>query len=458
MNPLTSVLAALHNSANRGDLLERVAHATLAAHGFENVQRQLSGTQFGFDIAARLRNSEGDHELWKIECKNLQRPVGMHDLAPKLIWHLHPSLIDHYLLIATSPLTNDLRHFLENNPLPFPVTVWSEEVFANFVLASPAALALLEIDVLGVLPQVKQSFPSTFLPVGSLRFDVLHQHDPPRQFAYFEEQGRVMKAFTDSELKLDLLFTNRGTSEALVTDITCRTLRYRRLENDRIVVQTKAKGLFEPEVVRFSPSCIPGGDVSLLSGKVFGAKARGVEMLRTELLDHAAPGYYELQFVAQVPSERRKYLSPVLPLVIRAEENNTCSLMVVGKHYDSPVERVLGLPEEDWDRVARRLPEGTVQLLGPSMHELAAGQVSPDKWQIRELVHTPGPDGSWLVPDVPPSELISLTGAVDEPLYSIQDCRQRVEGRSEWPQILDRQFSRRWRLMSKDEAEDTGDA
>jgi hypothetical protein len=273
MKPSTNaVLAALHGATNRGDLLERVAQAMLVHLGFENVERQLSGTQFGFDIAGQLMNCEGDRELWKIECKNLQRSVGVQDLSPKLIWHLHPSVIDHYLLITTSPLANDLRHFLESNPLPFPVSVWSEDVFAKFVLASPPALALLGFEHAEELVQEPLPSPPVFLPVGSLRFDVLHQHDPPRQFAYFRDSGAILKAFTDLELKLDLVFTNRAATEGLITDLVCRTLRYCSLAKVRVVVQTKAKGIFEPETVRFSPSRVPGGEVSLLDGKAFNVK------------------------------------------------------------------------------------------------------------------------------------------------------------------------------------------
>src|SRR2546425_3088889 len=84
----------LRSAPDGGALLERTTVAALIDLGAVEVRRQLSGTQFGLDIWARIPNYQGVTEIWKLECKNLNRPITLDDVAPKLIWHVASTTID----------------------------------------------------------------------------------------------------------------------------------------------------------------------------------------------------------------------------------------------------------------------------------------------------------------------------------------------------------------------------
>jgi hypothetical protein len=276
----------------------------------------------------------------------------------------------------------------------------------------------------------------------------MHQHDPPREFAYFRVEGALQKAFTDIELKLDLLFMNPAGTPALVRGITCKTISYRQLSGERIVVQTKPKGIFVPETIRFSPSRVLGGEVHLLHGKALSVSERGAEVVRTELNEGVVPGYYELQFLAHVPGEFQCLASPVIPVLVQYKKNNVCPLIVFGKHYDAPVERILDLPEDKWFGLAKPYPEGTLRILGPSMYEIARQAPAPECWEIRETTCQRDEDGSWTIPDEPPRKLLTLEGPLGDEPYSLKDDILRVTGRHETSQLLQRQLSRRRRLVT----------
>src|SRR5437660_3438376 len=89
------ILERLRESEDKGKLLEKVVERALQDLGFQNVRRQLSGSQFGFDIVALRKSERGEPgEVWKFECKNLKVPITVNDIAPKLIWNFGRSVIE----------------------------------------------------------------------------------------------------------------------------------------------------------------------------------------------------------------------------------------------------------------------------------------------------------------------------------------------------------------------------
>src|SRR5258708_7048318 len=114
------ILDRIQGAADKGRLLERVTVALFEDLGFA-VRRQQAGSQFGFDILA-TRNAaiDGRLEVWKIECKNLSDPVGVEDVAPKLVWQFGKSTLDRFVLVSTSEMSNELEHLLTDHPFPMP--------------------------------------------------------------------------------------------------------------------------------------------------------------------------------------------------------------------------------------------------------------------------------------------------------------------------------------------------
>jgi hypothetical protein len=344
-------------------------------------------------------------------------------------------------------MSNELRFLLDQNPFAFPISVWSEKTFGELALRSPGALSLLGLPDIETSPSPEPIGVHLFLPKGALRFDVLHQHNPPRQFAYFRVDGAIQKSFTDLEFKLNFLFLNRAAQPLVVTDVVCRTVSYRQVVNERIVVQNKPKGIFTPEVIQFAPSRVVGGEVHLLGNKALSIAARETELVRVELTHGVAPGYYELQFLASAPTESQVFVSPIFPILIQSERDNTCDLIVFGKHYDSAVGRILELPEETWRPLTNPRPEGIMRILGPSMYDIVDGTYTPTCWQIREIACEMDDDGGWTIPHAPPVEILDLPGPIEERLHTLGDDIVNLSGRNKLAGEFSKQLARRRRLI-----------
>jgi hypothetical protein len=176
---VADILDRLQASKDNGKLFELVLQAGLKDQGFLNVQRQQSGTQFGFDLIAYRPHADGRHEVWKFECKNTRAAITVDDIAPKLIWHQGITTIDVFVIASVSPLSNSLRHLLENHDLPMRVEVWSGPFLEQVVSRSRGAC-----DHLGFRPEValreadSECRPEVFPPRQRCFLDVTHQMNP----------------------------------------------------------------------------------------------------------------------------------------------------------------------------------------------------------------------------------------------------------------------------------------
>jgi hypothetical protein len=438
---IDEVSQCLLSAPDKGALLERVTEGLLKDAGALEVRRQLSGSQFGFDIWARVPNRAGEVEIWKVECKNVRRPLTLEEVAPKLIWQSASTTIDRFVVVGTSPPANDLVHFLESHPYSFPIDLWTSDTLFTSIAASTRALTALGIKG---PPGSSPSPARTFLPSGPLSFDLVHTQSPPRQFAYFRHTGgSLVKSFTNLEFKLHVLLGNRGTSDVIVTQLRCRTVAYAEKGSSRVVIQTKAKGIFEPEKLTYRPSTLTFGDSEVLAGKVVKVAGGALEILRMELAEDTLPGAYQLQFFSAATGVRGSYVvaSPIFCVLVLAGREDTVHLHTFGRHYDDPVERILDLSEREWRTLGDLHAQGKWLWIGPLPDEVVRRESAVGPWAIRAQ-DAPEPDGTLRTSA---ETIVALPGPVGEPMYSVDDAGARVTGRWEPDRWLPDQLERRRR-------------
>ncbi|WP_328534784.1 N-6 DNA methylase [Micromonospora zamorensis] len=99
------------------------------------LRNQQSGIQYGHDVALDCSVAESPTVRCHVECKNLQRPITLSDVADKLIQEkFYPggATLDHWILISPHKgPSNELRRMLnaweQGEEYPFSVQVWSPE-------------------------------------------------------------------------------------------------------------------------------------------------------------------------------------------------------------------------------------------------------------------------------------------------------------------------------------------
>jgi hypothetical protein len=100
-----------------------------------SLRRQAPGTQFGHDIALECGVTGNPSVLCHVECRNLDRPVALIDIAAKLTqqkFYHHDAQVDHWILISPHhDASNEVRAMLntweQTGEYPFSVQVWSPE-------------------------------------------------------------------------------------------------------------------------------------------------------------------------------------------------------------------------------------------------------------------------------------------------------------------------------------------
>jgi nucleoside phosphorylase len=442
---IEEVRRRLHSASEKENLLDRVTEALLQDLGACEVRRQFSGSQFGFDIWARIPNRDGEVELWNVQCKNPNRPITLDDVAPKLIWQSGPATIDRLVMVGIPSPSEGLTHFLESHYYSFPIALWTEDILFRMISGSKSALFTLGIEH----PPLPQPAPDLiYLPSGPLSVDVTHSQSPPRQFAYFGlENSSLIKAFTSSEFKLDIFLGNRNNSDIIVNQIRCRTISHTEMGRIRVVIQTKAKGIFEPEKFTYCPSTTVSGEVDILNSKAIKIEGIALEALRIELAEETAPGIYQLQFITRAATLGGSQIvaSPIFYLHVPSGIEDTLHLHTFGRHYDDPIERILDLPEQEWRRLVNLQALDRWLWIGPLPNETIQGASVPERWEIRAQ-NTPGSDDP---NDDTTEKVVVLPGRIGEPIYNIADSAARVTGRWEPDRRLPAQLKRRQRQRTR---------
>jgi hypothetical protein len=267
---MSEVLDALRNSQHpqhKGLTLELVLVDVLDDLGFQQPHKQLSGSQYGFDVIAyRVSPIDGRREVWKFECKNLSRPIKVEDIAPKLFWHFGQTTIDRFVIVGPSVISNDLHHLLEQQHFPMPISVWTDDVLEKFIKSSPRAMERLGLscDSISDSPKPTVDDVPSYAP-KLVTLDVVHQLNPPYSFDYIKLDGAVIKAFTDFELRLLETVTNLSKTPFHIHSIDVMTLDYQ-LVSGRVLRLNKMKGIYEPLERSFLPSRNLGGSSNVLNG------------------------------------------------------------------------------------------------------------------------------------------------------------------------------------------------
>lgn len=443
------ILERLRESEGKGKLLEKVIERALQDLGFQNVRRQLSGSQFGFDIVA-LRKSESREpgEVWKFECKNIKAPITVHDIAPKLIWNFGQSVIDRFVIVSTSEPNNDLHQLLSNHSFSMPIVLWVAEGLENIISVSAAAMQLLGLPYDAGSSSGEIKFEPIIYPPPTLTFDAFHELDPPFRFDYLYREQELMKAYTGDEFRLIATLTNNRNQNADCHALEVITSQFEPVVG-RVLRLVKMKGLYKPVELRFSPSPVAGGYVNILGSQVWRIEAKAQELIRLMLRKDARPGFYRIIFRARCNTENKKIdlFSPSFLLRVRDPKEDVLTLHVF-RHYDSAVRHVLNLDEATWRELKRRTSAGTsIVFLGPSLIEISR-RVTDSTWIIREIPGTPSDDGRGLSfsSGQPSQILLDLKVPVEEELYSVSHAIERMAGQAEWQTILPRQMERRRRI------------
>jgi hypothetical protein len=339
---LGQILQRLRDSDQKGKLLEAVMERVLHDQGFLNVRRQLSGTQFGFDVIATAKSREdGMEELWKFECKNLKGPTTVTDIAPKLIWNLGPNVIDRFVIVSTSELSNDLHHLLTTHTFAMPIEAWTGEYLERLIQTSPSAMELLGLTSQTGGPSEELEFRPVSYPPQALAFDVFHELDPPFCFDYFCQGDEVTKAYTDGEFRLRAVLTNNSNGPVDVHSLDVVTLDFKATAG-RILRLAKMKGMYTPYELRFSPSKIIGGSSNILGKSAWRVSRSDQEMIRLMLNDEIEAGLYDIMFRASCYAGTgiTNLFSSRFPLRVYDSSDDLLTLYVF-RHYDSAANHIL---------------------------------------------------------------------------------------------------------------------
>jgi hypothetical protein len=441
------VLELLQASTAKGQLLEKVLERVLPDLGFQQVRRQMSGVQFGFDISAiRMSEANAREEVWKFECKNLRGPVTVTHIAPKLIWNYTRSIIDRFVIVSVNDISNDLDHLLSGHTFSMPITIWSGEKLEKAIRSSPSAMELLGLPSGPVQRPNLAELEASQYPPRAILFDVFHELDPPFRFDYWFRGNEITKAYTGSGFRLVAMITNNSERDLDIHSLDVITLEHEHISS-RVLRLAKMKGLYDPIEIRFRPSTVPGASSNILGSRIWCVKARAQEAIRLSFQENLEPGFYDIIFRARgkCAGEAVDLYSPSFVVNVRDPGEDVLVLHVM-RHYDSAAPHVLKLDQASWNSLkAETASQSKMLFLGPSLVDIPR-RIRDSTWLVREVFGTPsaGNDRSISIPFKQPSRiLLDLGIPVEEELYSLTDAIQRVCGADSSMKLLPEQIARR---------------
>lgn len=435
-------------SQQKGELLELVLVELLKDLGFQQIRRQQSGTQFGFDvIACKTSATDGRNEVWKFECKNLTGRVTLNDIAPKLIWHFGQITIDHFVIVSPSEINNDLAFLLEKHPFPMNISLWTGEVLENLINQSPNAKKCLGIYDLTSekIPIEIERIP--FYAPEHFTLDVFHELDPPFSFDYIKLDDEVLKAYTEHAFRLIVNIANLTTKPLLIKSLNVVTLNYQNVTG-RILRLHKAKGIFQPRAITFVPSQIRGSKKSILGKSVWQIDGGTAEAIALIMPEDTSAGLYHIMFSAAALVKGVQVIrnSPQFIIHIPERDGDILRLQVNTRHYESPVSTILNLSYENWSKLKEcKKKDNFITFLGPTFHESIHGY-SDLNWTVRSCQAIPRDDGITLDidPSVPSKLVMDLGIEVEEELYcGIKGILNHLTEAVTWKDIIPTQIKRR---------------
>ncbi|HEX8000859.1 MAG TPA: hypothetical protein VF528_20930 [Pyrinomonadaceae bacterium] len=434
------VLDTLHKSGRKGETLERVLEDALKDAGFFNVRRQFSGSQYGFDVTAqRISPLDGRQEVWVFECKNLSRPINVDDIAPKLVWNYGKAVIDRFVIVGTSAISNDLDQMLKQHQFSMQVGVWTDDNLEELIENSPQAMQRLGLSYNQNSGKPKLDIDKLpYYPQNSVTFDVTHQLNPPFAFDYVAINSSIVKAFNSFELRLLATIANPVRTPLEGHSLSVTTLNYQKVDG-RVVRLMKMKGIFKPIESTFTPSRNIGGSKDLLNGNVWRVEGGATESIAL-ILDRGTPsGLYQVMFTINGKLEGRQITRHSPSFAIHVPDDNTdlVRLYVVDRHYDSPTIQILNLDAATWGKLKQEVRDPyKMVFLGPSMREIMINHVDTT-WVIRACKVIPDKDGSATINPANPTTVIhDLQTPIDEEVISLDKFMTQLTGTDKWYEFV----------------------
>ena len=376
---MCEILKQITQATSKGQLLEDLVVDILKGIGLINVQKQKSGSQYGYDVSGYKKEGVFT-QCWKVECKNLQSEIGINDIAPKLIWHVDNSNIDKFILVSINGISNDVRLLLESNPFSFPVEIWYGDYLEKLICESPAALFRLNISSSSFT--YNQLAQPLFFSQSELKFNVVHSSGTPFSYDYFLLNGKAVKAYSEHDFCLTATISNKTNRTFVVQEILIRTIKYLTTDNTRILRQYTQKGLIEPLRLFFNPSVNVNGKVDLIHDKVLEVKSNSTEYIKFKLSPKCKAGYYELLLELTCVDGENVFplYSSVFSMHKKGAQDDIVSISVL-HFYDTPVEGILNTDNKTWRHI-NSTPKDCLKFLGATLHDTIDDHRHRKTWTV----------------------------------------------------------------------------
>lgn len=236
--------------------------------------------------------------------------------------------------------------------------------------------------------RVKAALGLRTLESENMTFHVHHKYHQPNRFDYFEDNGIILKAFTETEFILVMRLTNDSDYVYNVTNIYIETIEYKSTAYRKILRQNTPKGLKENVTCLFYPSKYFGGKVNVLeSNQSFDIEPKKQEVLFLKLSEtERISGYYLIQVKINgyLQNELKSFESDLIPLNIADSHSNKLTLNVMN-HCDRLAAPILNLKKQTWDNLKVDERQYGMIWLGPSFADTLQNY-EPDTWQIRAML------------------------------------------------------------------------
>ena len=371
-----SILNTLRNAKSKGKLLELIVVDIFKSLSLDNVTRQKSGSQYGFDVIGYHKD-----RCWKAECKNLKERVSINELAPKLIWHIDGRCVDKFIIVSVFGLSNDARKLLEDTDYAFDIEVWCEDYLEFLIYQSDEALKRLGHPENSQKKLVEPQ-PIRF-PKNVIGFNVFYSQTKPLAFDYLILNNKVRKSFTDYQFKLSCVVQNNHPKEHLVIqNINVITMKYESTKNMRILRQRTMRGVYEPIDFKFKPENENSRSVNILEDKIIELNSDENEVITLTLDKDMKSGYYKIiiELDCLIGKSRLKVYSNSIEISKVSTQHNVVDLHVL-KFYDSPSRQLLTLDERSWEKIKRRIPQ-RIKYLGPTILDRT---YSSKTWKVHTI-------------------------------------------------------------------------
>ncbi|MEO8149642.1 MAG: hypothetical protein ABI723_18535 [Bacteroidia bacterium] len=422
---MTDIQSKLTTADSKGTFLELIVEDIFKDLNFQNVRRQKSGSQYGYDVIGHK-----DNQCWKAECKNLNTEATINDIAPKLVWHIDSVSIDRFVIVSVNGISNDLYHLLEQKLFSFPIEIWCGDFLEKLICESPNALKRLGLSKPDT-SEIQNSAPLIF-PANELTFNVVYR-GLPFSYDYFQLDDEVIKAYSEVDFRLTATIANKTNKNFIVQGIKVKTLKFENTNGLRVLRQYKQKGIITPLKLTFIPKQFSEGEVELLSKNLLEVKSNSNEFLEFKLSQKCDKGYYELIFEINCVEGGRTFslYSPIFQLHKKSFKNDLLNLCVVGKYYDTPVYNILNLDDKTWFTIKREYPN-CLKFLGPTDNDTVQEKESDKTWTINLLKGKRSKSDGVYSLDIKSSRqtklLADLKIPIEEHIYTLTDVKREILG------------------------------